>query len=160
VRGQTNNFVLKNRLQRTLRRNMTDAEQALWKRLQGCQVKSRKFRRQHPFGDFILDFVCLEAKLVVEVDGGQHNGSAQDLVRDQILESTGFRVMRFWNNQVLNEIESVVEAIWWALEPHPHRTHPHPNLPPEGEGTIAPPLSRGRLGGGWVDSPPIEDGWK
>ena len=181
MRGQTNNFVLKNRLQRTLRRNMTDAEQALWKRLQGCQVKSRKFRRQHPFGDFILDFVCLEAKLVVEVDGGQHNGSAQDLVRDQILESTGFRVMRFWNNQVLNEIESVVEAIWWALEPHPHpnpplegegtnvrgihrphphRTHPHPNLPPEGEGTIAPPLSRGRLGGGWVDSPPIEDGWK
>ena len=134
MRGQTNNFVLKNRLQRTLRRNMTDAEQALWKRLQGCQVKSRKFRRQHPFGDFILDFVCLEAKLVVEVDGGQHNGSAQDLVRDQILESTGFRVMRFWNNQVLNEIESVVEAIWWALEPHPHRTHPHPNLPPEGEG--------------------------
>jgi len=162
VEGQTNHFVLKNRLQRTLRRNMTDAEQALWKRLRGCQVKGRKFRRQHPFGDFILDFVCPEVKLVVEIDGGQHNGSAQDRVRDRMLESAGFRVMRFWNNQVLNEIESVVEAIWLALEPHPPPNPPlegegakptaggparwtHPNLSPEGEGTIAPPFQ----GGGW-----------
>ncbi|MHB1291125.1 MAG: endonuclease domain-containing protein, partial [Sulfuricella sp.] len=114
MKGQTNNFVLENRLQRTLRHNMTDAEQALWKRLRGCQVKGRKFRRQHPFGNFILDFVCLEAKLVVEIDGGQHNGSAQDMVRDQMLESAGFRIMRFWNNQVLNEIESRVVAIWLA----------------------------------------------
>ena len=137
MKGQTNKFVLKNRLQRTLRRNMTDAEQALWKWLRGCQVKGRKFRRQHPFGDFILDFVCLEAKLVVEIDGGQHNGSAQDLVRDQMLESAGFRVMRFWNNQVLNEIESVVEAIWLALEPHLH-----PNPPLEGEGANARSVHR------------------
>ena len=159
MKGQTNNFVLKNRLQRTLRRNMTDAEQALWKRLRGCQVKGCKFRRQHPFGDFILDFVCLEAKLVIEIDGGQHNGSAHDVARDQVLESAGFRVMRFWNNQCLNEIEPVVEAIWLALEePHPHpnpplereganvrSTHrPHPNPPLEGEGAIPLPS----LGGG------------
>jgi very-short-patch-repair endonuclease len=115
MKGQTSSFVLGNRLQRLLRHNMTDAERALWKRLRGCQLNSYKFRRQHPFGDFILDFVCLEAKLVIEIDGGQHNGSAQDLVRDQVLESAGFRVMRCWNNQVLNEIESVVEAIWLEL---------------------------------------------
>ena len=116
MRGQTNSFVLKNRLQRVLRRNMTDAEQALWRRLRGCQVKGCKFRRQHPFGDYILDFVCLEAKFVIEVDGGQHNESDRDSARDQALMNAGFRVMRFWNNQVLDELESVVEAIWLELE--------------------------------------------
>jgi very-short-patch-repair endonuclease len=123
MKGQTNSFVLKNRLQRLLRSNMTDAEFALWKRLRGCQLNGCKFRRQHPFGDFILDFVCLESKLVIEVDGGQHNGSAQDLDRDQVLENAGYRVMRFWNNQVLNEIESVVESIWLELE---RLNHPSP----------------------------------
>ncbi len=147
MKGQTNNFVL-SRLQRTLWRNMTDAEQALWKRLRGCLIKGRKFRRQHLFGDFTLDFVCLEAKLVVEIDGGQHNGSTQDLVRDQIMESAGFRVMRFWNNQVLSEIKSVVEAVWLALEPHPH-----PNLPPEGEGTIALPLEGAGVNVGGIHRP-------
>jgi very-short-patch-repair endonuclease len=126
MKGQTNSFVLKNRLQRVLRNNMTDAEQTLWRWLRGCQVKGCKFRRQHPFGDFILDFVCLEAKLVVEVDGGQHNESARDLVRDQELADAGFLVMRFWNNQVLNEIESVVESIWLELE----RLTPSPSQPP------------------------------
>ena len=140
MKGQTNNFVLENRLQRTLRRNMTDAEQALWKRLRGCQVNGCKFRRQHPFRDFILDFACLETRLVIEIDGGQHNGSAQDMARDQVLENADFRVMRFWNNQVLNEIESVVEGIWSALE-----THPHPSPPLEGEGTGLLPLQ----GEGW-----------
>ena len=125
MKAQTNAYILKNRLQRTLRRNMTDAESLVWKRLRGCQVRGYKFRRQHPFGDFILDFVCLEAKLVIEIDGGQHNGSVQDLVRDQVLESAGFRVMRFWNNQVLNEIASVVEAIWLELE----RLTPPPSPP-------------------------------
>ena len=125
MKAQTNAYILKNRLQRTLRRNMTDAESLVWKRLRGCRVRGYKFRRQHPFGDFILDFVCLEAKLVIEIDGGQHNGSVQDLVRDQVLESAGFRVMRFWNNQVLNEIASVVEAIWLELE----RLTPPPSPP-------------------------------
>jgi very-short-patch-repair endonuclease len=125
MKGQTNSFILKKRLQRTLRSNMTDAERALWKRLRSCQLNGCKFRRQHPFGDFILDFVCLEAKLVIEIDGGQHNDSAQDFVRDQALESAGFRVMRFWNNQVLNEIESVVESIWLELE----RLTPPPSQP-------------------------------
>src|SRR3990167_23737 len=116
MKAQTNSFILKNWLQRVLRRNMTDAEQALWRRLRGCQVKGCKFRRQHPFGDYILDFVCLEAKFVIEVDGGQHNESDRDSARDQALMNAGFRVMRFWNNQVLDELESVVEAIWLELE--------------------------------------------
>jgi very-short-patch-repair endonuclease len=116
MKGQTNPFILGNQLQRSLRRNLTDAERLLWQRLRSCQIKGYKFRRQHPFNDFILDFVCLETKLVVEVDGGQHNGSAEDVLRDQALSNAGFRIMRFWNNQVLNEIESVVEAVWLELE--------------------------------------------
>ena len=116
MKGQTNQNILTSKLQRKLRKAMTDAEKKLWRQLRGKQFDGHKFRRQHPFGDFILDFVCLEAKLVIEVDGGQHNESAQDLVRDQTLQKAGFRVMRFWNNQVLNEIEAVVEAIWLELE--------------------------------------------
>ena len=115
MKGQTNSFVLKSKLQRSLRRNMTDAERSLWKQLRNCQVKDCKFRRQHPFGDFILDFVCLEYKLVIEIDGGQHNESEQDQIRDQVLKDAGFRVVRFWNNQVLNELDAVVEAIWLEL---------------------------------------------
>ena len=126
VKGQTNHFVLKNKLQRSLRSNMTDAERLLWKRLRGCQIQGFKFRRQHPFGDFILDFVCLERKLAIEIDGGQHNESAQDQIRDQALENAGFRVVRFWNNQVLNELDAVVEAIWLELG----RLNPHPSNPP------------------------------
>ena len=130
MKGQTNTFVLGNQLQKTLRRNMTDAEQALWKRLRSRQLNGHKFRRQHPFGDFILDFVCLEIKLVIEIDGSQHMDSTGDKARDRALAHAGFRVVRLWNNQVLNELESVMEVIWLALIPHPH-----PNFPHEGEGT-------------------------
>ena len=116
MKGQTNTFILGNQLQRTLRHKLTDAERVLWERLRSCQLEGHKFRRQHPFGDYILDFVCLEARLVIEVDGGQHNESERDLMRDQAIENAGFRVMRFWNNQVLNEIDAVVETIWLALK--------------------------------------------
>ena len=104
---------------------MTDAEKLLWHRLRGCQIKNYKFRRQHPFNDYVLDFVCLEAKLIVEVDGGQHNESAKDLLRDQVLAKARFRVMRFWNNQVLTELDAVVEEIWSELE----KTTPPPSPP-------------------------------
>ena len=124
MKGQTNQNILTNKLQRELRKTMTDAERKLWQQLRGKPFDGHKFRRQHPFGDFILDFVCLEAKLVIEVDGGQHNESAQDLVRDQVLKQAGFRVMRFWNNQVLTEIEAVVEAIWLELHPSPPQPSP------------------------------------
>ena len=129
MQGQTGAHVQSNKLQRALRRNMTDAERKLWYRLRGNQL-GLKFRRQHPFENYVLDFVCLAVKLIVEVDGGQHQDqTAHDVQRTIILEKAGFRVLRFWNNQVLAEIDSVVEAIKISLE-----THPHPSLPPEGEG--------------------------
>jgi very-short-patch-repair endonuclease len=116
MKGQTNSFILKNKLQRKLRRNLTDAERLLWRRLRDGQINGHKFRRQHPYGDFILDFVCLEMKLVIEVDGGQHSESDKDVSRDQLLVDAGFRVMRFWNNQVMTELDAVVESIGMELE--------------------------------------------
>ena len=115
--GQTNKNILSKRLQRTLRDEMTDAEKVLWRVLRSRQVSGLKFRRQHPFGDYILDFVCLESKLVIEVDGGQHGERAEeDEIRTQNLLTAGFRVLRFWNNEVLQEIEAVKERIWRAVE--------------------------------------------
>ena len=131
--GQTNEKIFSSKLQRTLRKEMTDAEQALWRVLRGRQLSGLKFRRQHPFGDYILDFVCLEKRLVIEVDGGQHLENADyDEVRSLQLQKAGFRVLRFWNNEVLQEIEAVKEKIWMAVrELHPH---PPPDPPLEGEG--------------------------
>jgi very-short-patch-repair endonuclease len=105
---------------RQLRKSMTDAEQALWTRLRRRQVHGHKFRRQHPLGGYIVDFVCLDEKLVVEVDGGQHDEQRdEDALRTLCLEQRGFRVMRFWNHQVLGELDAVTEAIAEALCPPP-----------------------------------------
>ena len=113
---------------------MSDAEQALWNVLCGRQISDLKFRRQHPFGDYILDFVCLENKLVIEVDGGQHGQQAMyDENRTQELRAAGFCVLRFWNNEVLREIESVKEKIWLVVQEL--QSHPPPNLPLERGGT-------------------------
>jgi len=99
--------------------------------LRGRQVSDLKFRRQHPFGDYILDFVCLENKLVIEVDGGQHGQQARyDENRTQELQAAGFCVLRFWDNEVLKEIESVKEKIWLVVQGL--QSHPPPNLPLEG----------------------------
>ena len=132
MRGQTSRFILNHRVQQMLRSHSTDAERRLWQRLRGGQVAGYKFRRQHPYENFVLDFVCLEKKLVVEVDGGQHLASTKDAERDRLLESAGFRVLRFWNDQVLNETDAVVESIWNELAGD--GTHPHPNPPLEGDG--------------------------
>lgn len=132
--GQTNKHILKNKLQSTLRRGMTDAERLLWQALRGRQMRGYKFRRQHPFGDFILDFVCLERKLVVEADGGQHSeGMEVDRVRTEKLSEAGFRVLRFWNHEVLRDLEAVKEKIWVGLQVDAE-PHPHPTPLPEGEG--------------------------
>ncbi|OGP75878.1 MAG: hypothetical protein A2V86_05740 [Deltaproteobacteria bacterium RBG_16_49_23] len=110
--AQTNKKIRSGKLQQALRKNMSNAEQALWNVLRGRQVSGLKFRRQHPLGDYILDFVCLEYKLVIEVDGGQHVQQAgYDENRTRELQVAGFCVLRFWNNEVLNEIESVKEKI-------------------------------------------------
>ena len=95
---------------------MTDAEIRLWQRLRGRQIAGCKFRRQHPFLDYVLDFVCLERRLVVEVDGGQHLDNQRDQVRDKRLLEAGFEVLRFWNNQVLEETDAVAEVILGALQ--------------------------------------------
>jgi hypothetical protein len=84
-----------------------------------------KFRRQAPVGPYIVDFVCLEARLVVEVDGGQHAGSELDRVRDAWLEARGFRMLRFWDGEVLGQTHDVLERIWHAL----HTNSPSPLRP-------------------------------
>jgi len=102
---------------RALRRDQTDAERFLWKRLRKKQILGYKFRRQHPLGNYILDFVCLEARLVIEVDGSQHsNDEYYDEKRTRYLDRSGFRVLRFWNNEVLEDPDSVLEIIYRELE--------------------------------------------
>jgi very-short-patch-repair endonuclease len=96
MQGQTNRAIYKGGLQRSLRRTMTDAERKLWSILRSRQLDGLKFRRQRPFEDYILDFVCLKEKLVVEVDGGQHQEQAtEDGRRTKALENAGFYVLRF-----------------------------------------------------------------
>ena len=99
---------------------MTDAERRLWRCLRRKQMGHFKFRRQHPFGDFILDFVCFEARLVIEVDGGQLSVSRHhDDERSRWLAQYGFRVLRFWNDDVLRNTEAVKESIWQVLQTPP-----------------------------------------
>ena len=102
-----------------LRQNMTDAEQLLWRYLRAHRLNGQKFRRQHPIGPYVVDFVHLGAKLIVEADGGQHNQSENDAVRDEWLTSQGFKVMRFWNNDILNNTDAVLTAILDELAPSP-----------------------------------------
>ena len=120
MKGQTNTNILQAKLQRRLRNHMTDAESRLWQCLRLGQMGGFKFRRQHPFGNYILDFVCLQAMLVIEVDGAQHGeNKKRDEVRTASLSAAGFRVLRFWDNEVLRETESVKEAIWRSLHTPP-----------------------------------------
>jgi very-short-patch-repair endonuclease len=95
-----------------LRQNPTDAEQKLWHHLRRKQIDGLGFRRQYRLGDYIVDFICLPARLIIEVDGGQHALQVErDDARTAWLESQGFRVIRFWNNEVLGNIEGVVHVI-------------------------------------------------
>jgi very-short-patch-repair endonuclease len=106
---------------RQLRRNPTDAERLLWRKLRFWQVDGLKFRRQQPLGQYIVDFVCLEKRLVVEVDGGQHAEDANyDNNRDAWLREQEFIVLRFWNNDVLKNTDDVVTAIVEKLQSTPY----------------------------------------
>ena len=133
MRGQTSDVLLRSHLQRRLRSHMTDAEQRLWHVLRQRQLDGCKFRRQHPYFHYILDFACLERKVVIEVDGGQHADAPADAQRDQFLEGEGFVVLRFWNHDVLQATEAVADAIYRALIAR-RLPHPHPSPPLEGEG--------------------------
>jgi very-short-patch-repair endonuclease len=100
---------------RQLRVNQTDAETKLWNRIRNRQINGDKFVRQEPVGRYICDFVCREKLIVIEVDGGQHSESARDEVHDRFLRAQGYRVMRFWNNDVLSNIDGVLAVIDEAL---------------------------------------------
>jgi very-short-patch-repair endonuclease len=105
-----------NRFARTLRKNATAAEKHLWNALRGRRLSGFKFRRQRPFGPYVCDFICLEASIVIELDGSQHvEQSDYDERRDAFIRSYGYRVLRFWNADVVEKTESVVETIFAAL---------------------------------------------
>lgn len=106
---------------RGLRRRQTDAERRLWHALRNRALERRKFRRQHPIGNYIVDFVCLDAQLVIELDGGQHLEQAMyDQGREAYLKMRGFRVLRFWDDEVLKNLQPVLEVIDQALRATPH----------------------------------------
>lgn len=107
--------ILKTLRSRELRANSTDAETKLWNRLRNRQIAGCKFVRQEPVGRYICDFVCRDRMIVVEADGGQHLESKRDEVRDRYLGEQGYRVLRFWNNDVLLNIEGVLTVIDEAL---------------------------------------------
>jgi very-short-patch-repair endonuclease len=101
---------------RRLRRDPTDAERKLWNRIRSRSINGCKFVRQEPIGPYFVDFVCRERRLVIEVDGGQHNENERDAVRDRWLADHRYRVLRFWNNEVLSNMDGVLEMIAAALE--------------------------------------------
>ena len=115
---------------RELRKNLTEAEQALWKHLRMRQVFGHKFRRQQPSGRYIVDFVSFERRVIIELDGGQHSQQmVYDSKRTAWLEAKGYRVLRFWNNQVMEDIEAVKAVIFTALVAG---EYPHLNPPAQG----------------------------
>ena len=102
---------------RELRKQSTDAERLLWSRLRDRRLMGLKFKRQCPIGSYIVDFVCKERDLVIEIDGGHHQEQrASDQSRTEWLSSCGYGVIRYWNNQVLDDIDSVLESIRVTLE--------------------------------------------
>lgn len=122
---------------KTLRRNMTDAEALLWRHLRAHRLDGQKFRRQQALGPYIVDFVHFGARVIVEADGGQHNESVKDEVRDAWLRNEGFQVLRFWNDQILQDTDRVLEVIWAAV-------------------TVTAPLPRPLPGEGGRGEPPAE----
>jgi len=116
-----------------LRRQQTDAERILWFRLRGRRLAGWKFKRQVPIDRFIVDFVCADAKLIVELDGGQHAVCVlRDEERTRTLEMTGYLVLRFWNNDVMRNLDGVLEEILNTLNRHSPEP-PRPTPLPEGE---------------------------
>jgi very-short-patch-repair endonuclease len=108
--------VTKTKRSRNLRLNATDAELKLWNRLRSRSINNHKFARQEPIGRYIVDFVCRDKRLVIEVDGGQHATDTRDVARDRWLADHNYRVLRFWNNDVLTNMPGVLEVIAAALD--------------------------------------------
>ena len=123
---------------RALRKRMTDSERLLWRHLRNRELDGWKFRRQYPVGSFIVDFICVEKNLVIEVDGGPHaENEEQDIQCSAYLNRMGYRVFRFWNNQVMQETEGVLEAILAILaNTDQNSPSPQPSPPRRGEGEV------------------------
>jgi very-short-patch-repair endonuclease len=108
--------VVKTQRARRLRRDSTDVELKLWYRLRSRSILGLKFVRQEPIGPYIVDFACRERRLIVELDGGQHADSTRDVIRDKWLAEHRYRILRFWNNDVTDNIDGVLEEIAMALK--------------------------------------------
>ncbi len=113
---------LEHRRAKQLRRNQTDTERKLWTRLRARQLNGMKFRRQHPIGCYIVDFCCVECRLIVEADGGHHVSQVEaDRRRTKFLEDRGYRILRFWDHEVLTDLDVVLEQITATVsEPSPY----------------------------------------
>jgi very-short-patch-repair endonuclease len=111
---------------RRFRQNPTEAERKLWQGLQKLPRDSSHMRRQAPIGPYFADFACHTNRIVIEIDGGQHAESKADLVRTAYLRKQGYRVLRFWNNDVLNNMDGVLEAILIAFRTTPPTPKPSP----------------------------------
>ena len=130
----------KRKTAKTLRANTTAAEDILWRHLRRLEVKGSHFRRQVPIGPYVADFACLKARLIIEVDGSQHgneDNSRSDETRTRWLNSEGYRVMRFWNNDVMSKTDAVLEAIHDSIAVTPPRLPAAGDPPPQGEGGSA-----------------------
>jgi very-short-patch-repair endonuclease len=127
----------KRKTAKVLRENTTTAEDILWRHLRRIEIKGSHFRRQVPIGPYVADFACLKERLIIEVDGSQHGNdpnSRRDEDRTRWLNSEGYRVMRFWNNDVMSKTEAVLEAVYEATAVTPPRLPLAGDPPPSGEG--------------------------
>src|ERR1700728_4658021 len=140
---------------RSMRGTPTDSELRLWRLLRDRRLNGIKFRPQVPIGPYIVDFLCVGAKLIVEADGSQHAESLPDKARDAYLESQGWKVLRFWNNEVLQNREGVLETILAHARPS---SGPSGHLLPEGEGALNALSSRGRDAANRATRPPLPRG--
>jgi len=132
----------KHLIAKILRMNFTNTERLLWKYLRAKQMNGCKFRRQEPIGSYIVDFVCHKKRLVIEVDGGQHNIEREkDNERDKWLKEQGYKVLRFWNNEVLANTAGVLEVIMDCLN---HPSQPLPSR--EGREVVSVPSREGKEG--------------
>src|ERR1700756_23967 len=123
---------IKTQRARSLRKVATEAEKALWYRLRSRSLNGHKFVRQEPIGPYTVDLICRERRLIIEVDGGQHADNLHDVARDKWLVDHNYRVLRFWNNDVLGNMAGVLETIATALAeapPPPHLSAPATTAP-------------------------------
>ncbi|PQA85766.1 endonuclease domain-containing protein [Hyphococcus luteus] len=128
---------MSNAFAKNLRRSQTEAERTLWSKLRNRQLGGFKFKRQVPKGPYVVDFYCAEAHLVIELDGGQHadeEAVAHDAKRTSFLQESGFRVLRFWNSDIAEGIEGVLETIWAKLQEPPLPDRTAHSLSPSGRG--------------------------